>query len=200
MRHVESRGAFVSSYRLPAGSSTFAGMTPNQAIGSWIRQLAREFLVNRARDITRQGLLNTEELIRSLDAKTIVEPEQSRFAMIFFARIYGRWQDMRRRYTRVGGQEMIEDLEAWVEKEGVGKFTKKGRKNYDGIYRNKPKERVINRIAWGIIRKYREKGTAPKRGWYNRGKERDINTFYDLLLRVWREAVLEDQARKMAGN
>lgn len=174
--------------------------TPNQVIASWIRQLAREFLVNRARDITNRGLINSQELIRSLDAKTIIEPQRSLFVMVFFARVYGRYQDMRRRYTRVGGSQMVEELEAWAEKEGLSNFTGSGKRNYPKLYQGMPKERVLNRIAWGIIRKYQKKGTAPKRGWYNRGKERDINTFYDVLLRVWRDAVLEQQRQAVAGK
>lgn len=174
--------------------------TPNEVIASWLHQLAREFLTNRARDIVRQKLLNTQDLIRSLDAKVIVEPQRSLFVMVFFSRIYGRWQDMRRRYTRVGGEEMIKDLEAWVEKEGIGKFTRRGKRDYPKMYEGMPRERVLNRIAWGIIRKYRDRGTAPKRGWYNRGKERDINTYYDLLLRIWREAVLAQQKKALEGK
>ena len=46
-------------------------------------------------------------------------------------------------------------------------------------------------IAWGIINKYRLKSPR-KRGWYNRGTTRDIEDFYDLLLRVWRDAVLAE--------
>lgn len=174
--------------------------TPNEVIASWIRQLAREFLVNRARDIVQRGLINSQELIRSLDSKTIIEPQRSLFVMVFFARVYGRYQDMRRRYTRVGGRQMVEDIEAWAEKEGLAKFTGRGKRNYPKLYQGMPRERVLNRIAWGIIRKYKERGTAPKRSWYNKGKERDIDVFYDLLLRVWRDAVLEQQRKAITGQ
>lgn len=167
--------------------------TPNEVLASWLHTLAREFLANRARDIMQAKLINTEDLIRSLDAKVIVEPQRSLFLMVFFSRVYGRWQDMRRRYTRVGGEEMVRDLEAWAEREGLGKFEKKGKRDYPKMYQGLPPERVLNRIAWGIIRKYKEKGAAPKRGWYNKGKTRDIEVHYDVLLRVWREAVLAHQ-------
>lgn len=162
--------------------------TPDQAISGWLRIFAKEFLTNRARDIVKQGLINTEDLIRSLDAKVNSSPENGIHFMVFFARNYGRYQDMKRRYNRVGGEEMIQDLKDWVEKEGVGGFIKKGRKDYAKMYRGQPSERIINQIAWGIVRKYQDKGTAPKRGWYNRGKTRDIDTQYDVLLRIWSEA------------
>lgn len=175
-------------------------MTPEEAIAGWLRIFAKEFLVNRARDIVQRGLVNSQDLIRSLDAKVTTEPARGLFLMVFFTRIYGRYQDMRRRYNKVGGDEMVADLEKWAETEGLGKFTKKGKRNYPEMYKGQTPERIKNRIAWGIIRKYRDRGTAPKRGWYNRGKERDINTFYDVLLRVWREAVLEQQAKNIRGN
>lgn len=84
---------------------------------------------------------------------------------------------------------MVEILKDWAEKEGIGKFTKKNYKDFPTIYRGQPNERILNRIAWGIIRKYKDKGTATKRSWYNKGKERDVNYYYDLLIRIWGEAV-----------
>lgn len=166
-------------------------MTPDQAISGWLRIFAKEFLVNRARDIVQQGLINTEDLLRSLDAKVNSSPENGIHFMVFFARNYGRFQDMRRRYSRVGGEELVEALEDWIKQEGVGKFTQKNKKDYAKIYKGQPPERIINKIAWGIIRKYEQKGTARKRSWYNRGKERDINTQYDVLNRIWSEAVAQ---------
>lgn len=174
-------------------------MTQDQAISGWIRIFAKEFLQNRAKDIISRGLVNTSELLKSLDAKVNSQPEEGIHFVVFFAKNYGRFQDMRRRYDKVGGEEMVEDLKAWAEQEGLSKFaqsgTKKGSKDYAFEYAGRAKERVLNRIAWGIIRNYKNKGTAPKRSWWNKGKTRDIEVGYDLLLRVWREAVA-DQNKK----
>ncbi len=162
-------------------------MSPQQTIDYWLRVFAREFVAHRAADIIKADLRNTDTLLASLYSKVNSQPDRGIFLMTFFAAGYGRFQDMRRRYTHPGGPEMEQALEEWVSKEGLGKFLK-GR--YVGLYTKKTPERVINRIAWGILRKYKEKGTARKRGWYNRGKTRDIEVFYDLLLKAYSEAVM----------
>lgn len=169
-------------------------MTPNEFIAAELRDFAKYFVFNRQQDIRRLKLLNTQELLERLYAKVQTDPQRGIYFMTVFARNYGRWQDMRRRYVQVGGDDMVKELEAWAAREGVDKFTKKGRRNYSGIYKGQPPERILNRIAWGIIRKYRDRNTAPKRGWWNRGKTRDIENFYDTLLRGISESVAQEAA------
>lgn len=164
-------------------------MTPNEFLAAELRDFARSFVANRQADIRKRDLLNTEQLLQGLYAKVQADPQRGIYFMYVFARNYGRYQDMRRRYVQVGGAEMVADLEAWAKKEGLGKFTQKGRRDYAGIYRAQTPERILNRIAWGIIRKYQNKATAPKRGWWNKGKTRDIENFYDSLLRGFAESV-----------
>jgi hypothetical protein len=168
-------------------------MTPDEAISKWLRPFALEFLQNRRNDIVTRGLVNSTELLRSLDAKVNSQPERGIHFIVFMAKGYGRLQDMRRRYGKVGGEEMLESLKDWAEAEGVSKFAKSGAIDYAFEYAGQSRERVLNRIAWGILKKYRDKGTAPKRSWWNKGKTRDIEVGYDLLLRVWRDAVAETQ-------
>lgn len=188
-------GFLCVSYAGAGGAATFGRMfTPEQAIDHWLRVFAKEFVANRAADIVKADLRNTDRLLASLYAKVHSQPDRGIFLMTFFAAGYGRFQDMRRRYSSPGGTEMEQALEAWAEKEGVGKFIK-GR--YRGVYQGKAPERVLNRIAWGIMRKYRNKGTARKRGWYNKGKTRDIESFYALLLKAYREAVMEQLKQKI---
>lgn len=168
--------------------------TPDQAIQSWIRLFANKFLENRQADILKRGLLNTNDLSKSLDVDVNSSPETGIHFMVFFAKEYGRLQDLKRRYTKVGGEQMVADLKEWAENEGLENFSKKGKKGKKTeVF--EPKERTLNRIAWGIIRKYKKKGTAPKRSWWNKGKTRDIDIGYDLLLRVWRDAVAEQHKR-----
>lgn len=169
-------------------------MTANDFIAGQLRIFAREFIRNRAKDIVARDLRNTEALLRSLFAKVQADPERGIFFMTVFFRNYGRYQDMRRRYTHAGGVEMEELLKQWAAKEGVGKF-RRGR--YAGIYAGKSDQQVLNAIAWGIIRKLKDTGTSRKRGWYNRGKERDISAFYDVLLRGYRDAILAEAKHKI---
>jgi hypothetical protein len=162
-------------------------MTPNEYIAAELRQFAREFIQNRTKDIVKRDLRNTESLLRSLYAKVQAQPQQGIAFMTVFFNTYGRYQDMRRRYVRPGGTEMEQALKEWAEKEGIGKF-RKGR--YSGVYATMPQQHILNAIAWGIIRKYKFQGTARKKGWWNKGKERDITNFYEHLLRGYQEAIL----------
>lgn len=172
-------------------------MTPNEFLAAELRDFAKYFVANRQADIRRLKLLNTQELLQGLYAKVQADPARGIFFMYVFARNYGRWQDMRRRYVQVGGEDMVQQLEAWAAREGIENFSKKGRRNYSAEYKGQPPERILNRIAWGIIRKYRDRNTARKRGWWNRGKTRDIENFYDTLLRGFAQSVAIEAARQM---
>jgi len=168
------------------------GMTPDQAISQWLRPFALEFLQNRRNDVVNRGLVNSKDLLRSLDAKVNSQPDKGLHFIVFMAKSYGRLQDMRRRYENPGGEEMIELLKEWAEAEGLSNFAKSnGQKDYGFEYIGQPRERILNRIAWGILTNYRKKRTAPKRSWWNKGKTRDIEVGYDLLIRVWTDAVAE---------
>lgn len=170
---------------MPAGFNF--EMTPHEYIAAELRQFAVEFIRNRKRDVIARDLKNTEALLRSLYAKVQTQPERGIFFMTVFFRDYGRYQDIRRRYSKAGGAEMEQLLEEWAAKEGVEKF-RKGR--YAGLYAGQPTPRILNAIAWGVIRKLKTTGASKKRGWWNKGKIRDIETFYDLLLRGYTEAIL----------
>ena len=163
--------------------------TLNETIDVFFRQFAQEFVRNRAKDIRARGLLNTEDLLRSLYAKVTSEPEAGRFLMLVFAKTYGRYQDMRRQYTKAGGEEMIRMLEEWVGKEGVEKF-KKG--NYAARLSDLSPQQVKNAVAWGIARKLTRVPGTRKRSWWNKGKTRDIENFYDVLIRLAQESVADE--------
>lgn len=169
--------------------------TPFQEVDYWFRQFAREFVANRQRDVAKRDLQNSDFLMQSLYAKVNSQPDRGLFFMTFFAANYGRYQDMRRRYVQVGGQDMEQALEEWAAQEGADKF-RKGK--YAGIYGKMPSQRMLNRIAWGIMNKYRQKSPR-KRSWYNKGKTKDIENFYDLLLRVYRDAVLAEMKQSVQG-
>lgn len=158
----------------------------NHDIDFFFRQFAREFIQHRAADILKRDLRNTDSLLNSLYAKVITEPDNAVFLMLVFAKTYGRYQDMRRRYTKAGGEEMIKALEDWVGKEGVNKF-RKGK--YAPRLATMTDQQVKNAVAWGISRKLKRIPGTRKRGWWNRGKTRDIENFYDVLLRLCQDSV-----------
>jgi len=164
-------------------------MTLNESIDVFFRQFAQEFVRNRARDIRDRQLLNTEDLLRSLYAKVNSDPANGRFLILVFCKTYGRYQDMSRVYTKAGGQEMIQLLEDWVGKEGVEKF-KKGK--YAARLSNKTPQQVKNAVAWGIVNKLKNQPRTRKRAWWNKGKTKDIENFYDVLIRLCQEAVASE--------
>jgi len=161
-------------------------MTLNDSIDIFFRQFAQEFVRNRAKDIRARLLTNTEDLLRSLYAKVNSDPANGRFLMLVFAKTYGRYQDMRRQYTKAGGEEMIKMLEDWVGTEGVQKF-KKGK--YAERLSQLTPQQVKNAVAWGIARKLTKVPATRKRVWWNKGKTKDIEEFYDVLIRISRDAV-----------
>ena len=161
-------------------------MTTNEAIAFAIKDFAKEFVRNRHADVVKQDLRNTEALLNSLAAKVNADPARGIFLMNVFFNTYGRWQDMSRLYTNAGGAEMLESLKAWADREGLGKFSKK---QYAAKYASMPQEQIRESIAWGILRKLKTAPRTKKRGWWNKGKTRDIEFFYDHLLRVYRDAI-----------
>lgn len=163
-------------------------------IEPWLRQFAQEFVRNRVRDIYKRELVNTDALARSVSAKVNADASRGIFYMLVYANTYGRYQDMRRRYNKIGGEQMVEDLEAWVEQEGVAKFMKG---QYSGVYKKMTKSQVLNSIAWGTIRKTGKRGTTRKRSWWNKGKTRDIENFYDVVLKLMKEEVPKQIAQSV---
>jgi len=158
----------------------------NSTIDLFFRRWAQEFVNNRKRDIVKRDLRNTESLLKSLYAKVTTEPEAGVFFMRVYAKTYGRYQDMSRKYSKAGGKEMIDMLKEWVEKEGEAKF-KRGK--YAASMKNYTPQQVQNAVAWGIVKKLPKSQGTRKRGWWNRGKTRDIENFYDLLLRLMQGGV-----------
>ena len=163
--------------------------TLNEAIAAEFRAFAKEFIENRVADIRNAKLQNTGALRSSPSTKVSADAASGRFEMLVSAAEYGRYQDMRRRYNKAGGTDMIKSLEAWVEREGIQKFIK-GR--YAARLRDLPAQDVKNAVAWGIVKKLARGKPTKKRRWWNKGKTHDINKFYDTLLRLVQDAAVNE--------
>lgn len=174
-------------------------MTPQEFLSAELRDFALRFVRNRQADIRKRGLTNSEDLANRIYAKVNAPAGAATIFMVTIARNYGRLQDMRRRYTKAGGPDMIAAIEDWVKREGIAAFSKDGKRDYQYAYKNQLPERVINRIAWGIVTKYRQRGTAPKRSWWNRGKTADIAQFYAELLRGYAQSVAIQAKKTIEG-
>lgn len=154
-----------------------------------IREFSKEFIRNRATDIRRADVVNTEELLNSLYARVNSQPERIIFFMTVFLKTRGRYPEIRRRYTKAGGEEMIQELEEWATTEGIEKF-RRGR--YGRKYADMSDAEVASAVAWGIVKRMKRTGTARRKSWWNKGKTRDIENFYDYILRGFAEATLAD--------
>jgi hypothetical protein len=170
-------------------------MSPNETVADAIREFAGYFVSQRRLDIRKLRLENSEDLRRSLYARVNAQPNRGIFIMTVFARGYGRYQDMRRRYDDPGGEEYREALEEWIQMKGIERFLKG---KYRKKYVNTPEPKLLGAIAWGIMQKNAERSPR-KRRWWNRGKTANIERFYAILIRDYSKAVLAEQARKIEG-
>jgi hypothetical protein len=167
-------------------------MTPNEFIAQWIKGFQYTLIKDFSDAIKRTDLENTGDLLRSLYAKVNAQPQRSIFFMTVFFNTYGRYQDMRRQYDgNAGGDDMVEELFQWAQREGVEKFMKG---KYNELYDGESLSRVLNSIAWGIIRKYNQQ-SPKRRRWYNKTKERSLNKGYRELVQGYSEAMLKQAQR-----
>jgi len=173
--------------------------TPSQDfLDRALRDFAKDFVKNRTVDIIKQNLSAERNLLNSLKAQVLNQPERGVYMMLVAFNQYGRIQDMTKRsvsFKGAGGSDMIEWLVDWVEKKGVNSFTKG---KHAAKYEGRSPERIKNMIAWGIVKSLRTKGKRKKRGWYNTGKERDIANFYDYLIKGYKEAITIELSNKLS--
>ena len=155
-----------------------------------INDFAKRFVNNRAADIRKSDVINTAALLRSLSARVQADQDRGIYFATIYLRAYGRYTDMKRRYTKAGGTEMISLLKDWVAEEGIQKFTSKPK--YARAYKGMNAEQIRAAIAWGIVRRYKAKGTGRRKSWWNKGKTADIENFYDFILRGYAEASVQD--------
>ena len=165
-----------------------------------LRAFTLDFVTNRKRDIVKADVVNTSALLNSVYGKNHVDVERNIYMSTIFLKSYGRYTDMRMRYTRAGGEEMIEDLKDWAKTEGTSKFRQHTAIRKAGKNRPISDERVAEIVAWGIVRRLKNKGTNRRKSWWNKGKTRDIENFYDTLLLRWPEAVAKESAEKIEGK
>lgn len=146
----------------------------NEQVLKTIEELANYFALETvqklARNIRRRKLVNTSQLLNSLDSESRSDLARVVHVLSFAFEEYGRFYDMRS--TRWQQQPPVEKILEWVKKRGVNFF---GQDPYP--YKNKVKtsERRMNEIAWGIARNRANVRTGPKRRpWF-------ASTFYKSL-------------------
>ncbi len=162
----------------------------SQFLAFAINDFAKSFVKNRAADIRKSDVVNTGALLRSLSARVQADQDRGIYLALIYLKSYGRYTDMKRRYTKAGGTEMIDLLKEWVSEEGIQKFTSNPK--YARAYKGLTADQIRAAIAWGIVRRYKAKGTGRRKSWWNKGKTADIENFYDFILRGYAEATVQD--------
>ena len=155
-------------------------------------EFSNQFTRNRKKDLTGAGLENRRNLIQSITSRVQGSGDDALQKAIFTFYEYGRIQDMkpsRVNYRSAGGEEMIERLKNWAGNKNRMQFVK-GR--YAEKFKGVSDARLLHEIAWGTLTKLRQRGKRRQRKWWNTGKERDINTFYNKMLAGYAEAVAAD--------
>lgn len=129
------------------------------------------------KNIQRQKLMNTKQLLNSLDQETKKDLGRLVVVMMFAFEDYGRQLDIKNKYW--GDQPPVQRILNWVETKHLSSFGPDPRP-----YKNKVKtpERRRNEIAWGIARKIALSKRGPKRTpWFQSTLYKGLNAFYEEL-------------------
>lgn len=135
---------------------------------------SRQALQLLAAAIQKQGLVLTEELLRSLASDVVAASERHVASMGVSFEQYGRIRDMKG--INRSKAPPIEVIEEFVKKVGVGQF------EYVPGYKHGQfplaSSVAINRIAWGIARaKLRDNAAVRPRSWFAKTFYGSINQF-----------------------
>ena len=138
---------------------------------------AREFLQERIAFLRKRKIEASGELIRSFDYQLTRQAMAETVTILFAFREHGRIIDIRRPNLARGGDEYVQELVEWIKDRGlqrkmIGRYVRK----YG--YKQPPND-VLNRIAWGIVRKRSKK--PRRRQWWNKPKSRAISELYNRL-------------------
>ena len=128
--------------------------------------------------IQKQGLVFTEDLLKSLRSEVVAASAQHVASMGIAFEQYGRIRDMKGINRKAAPP--IEAIEAYVAKVGIDKF------NYVPGYRfgqfPLTKAVAINRIAWGLARSIqRDNSQVKSRSWFAKTFYGSINRFIDAV-------------------
>lgn len=160
----------------------------DQGLIETIQELANYFALEMVQkwavNIRKRKIVNTRQLLNSLDQETSADLSRLVVVMQFAFEEYGRYADIKN--LRWREQPPIDEIKAWIEKKGLQAFIKDPNPN-----KKKPKtdQRRKNEIAWGIARSRAKNKTRSKtKPWFQ-------STFYKSLNALYEEIALGVQDR-----
>ena len=165
---------------MPAGLAMALSRTAIEQLATHIDDVSREWVKEyiRVRQLTmrRRKIEASGRLVDSMQfqiTKSINNAVSNTIELAF--EDYGRFVEMKRLNVPAGGQELIDNLAAWIEKKGFAqKFTTAfiAKRNLKTAPQN-----VLNQIAWGITAK-RNKGYR-RRVWYAKSKSAAVTDLFN---------------------
>lgn len=154
--------------------------TIEQIAKAWQMPVLQKLVAN----IKQKKLISSRDLLNSLSSETLANLSSAMVTISFAFEDYGRYNDMKR--LKWSEQPPIEDIIEWVKKKGIQSFKDRAPKP------NKPTERRLNEIAWGIARKKLATQKYKSRPWFQ-------STFYKSLNALQEELMLGIADRTIEG-
>lgn len=150
---------------------------------------AKEYIANRRAYLSSRGIRASGDLINEMAFEVqsrLDDALQTRILMAFPE--HGRFIDMKRLKTPAGGDDMIANLEDWIQQKGlVGKFT-------EGFLRKRRLKTVplniVNQMAWGIAKKRTK--LYRRRAWYAKSKTASITDLYNNIAAGLPDKVMQE--------
>lgn len=129
-----------------------------------------------AKNLKRRKIVNTKQLLNSLDSDTEKDVGRLVVAIHFAFEEYGRYLDMKKK--RWDHQPPIEKILEWVKEKGLAAFGADPKP-----YKRKIKtdEQRMNEIAWGIGRQYATNAPVKARSWFQSSFYKSLNALYEEL-------------------
>jgi hypothetical protein len=147
-----------------------------------IKEVADYFAIQTvqkwAATIKRKKIVNTRQLLSSLDQETSADLGRMVAVMQFSFEEYGRYLDIKKKHWTA--QPPIEEILAWINRLGLGAF---GADPYPNKQKAKTPERRKNEIAWGIARSIANRQRGPKaKPWFQSNLYKGLNALHEELI------------------
>ena len=149
----------------------------NEVLAAW----SIEFIQNRLK--AAQAIPEASGRGKTSFRRDIVRASTNDLARVLFEfEGYLRLQDMRK--LKWSKQPPFQEILQYVKDKGVNKFINGFSRKHKIPTSN---VRLMNQIAWGIVKSKQKTSKRKRIKWYNKSKERDIHSLYGRLLAAIRE-------------
>lgn len=138
---------------------------------------AMDMLQKWTRTIKRRKIVNTQQLLQSLDQETRADLGRVVVSVMFAFEEYGRMIDIKNKRWQY--QPPVDSILMWVQKKGLAAFGPDPKP-----YKRKIKtdQQRMNEIAWGIAMQYKRNTQKDKpRPWFQSNLYKSLSALYEEL-------------------